>query len=169
MEFEQKLFLDVPLNTNEPNPCSPQNDDRTWRGILIRAPARVKVKRDVLRGRAGVLDAIPVCGFLLLNVPAAPIHERIRLFAVDTKTGLELSGDVVDLDPSPYEPPPARPPPSPEKLAGLAVGMYFNPNLIDFVRLPGMPAVYDVHVELRGFRSNVVTIEVIDEDISPLP
>jgi hypothetical protein len=48
-----------------------------------------------------------------------------------------------------------------EDVKGLASGQYFNPNLADFAGLPEEPGTYDVYAEVRGNRSNVVTIEIL--------
>jgi len=162
MAIDQKLFLNVPLNSNEKNPCSPPEPGPTWRGILIQMPIQVKFKRGVRIGTQGAFAAIPICGYYLLDVPASPVKEPMRLFAVDKRTGKVYSGDVKELDPSPEAPPPESEPLSPEELKGLASGGYFNPNLADFVRLPEISAVYDVHVEFRKFPSNVATVEMVE-------
>lgn len=164
MEIDQKLFLKVPLNSNEPNPCSPQQPDPNWRGILIQAPKQVTFKGSEKVGEYGAFAAIPICGYYFLNVPTEPTDESMRLVAVDRRTGTAYSGDIIELNPSPEEPPPEDEEPlSTEEVKGLASGGYFNPNLADFVRLPEEPAVYNVLVEYRGFKSNVVTIALVEE------
>jgi hypothetical protein len=40
---------------------------------------------------------------------------------------------------------------------------YFNPNLADFVKLPHESAQYDVHIEYRDYKSNVVAITLVEE------
>ncbi|GMV95715.1 MAG: hypothetical protein AMXMBFR83_00860 [Phycisphaerae bacterium] len=160
MAIDDDEFRNVPLNTNDENPCSPQVADRAWRGIVIRAPRRVTFKP----GAARPFAVIPICGYKLLEVPAKPSQERIRLVAVNRATGATYSGEVVELDPSPQEPPPEAPPLSAKELKGLASGGYFNPNLTDFVELPETTATYLVHVEFQGAKSNVVTIAVVEEE-----
>ncbi len=164
MKIDQKLFLNVPLNSNDPNPCSPPDPGPDWRGIKIQAPEQVLFKRGERVGEYGAFAAITICGYYLMDVPTVPWTQPMRLFAVDTTTGTGYSGDVIELDPSPEEPPPEDEEPlSPEEVKGLASGGYFNPNLADFVRLPEEPAVYNVHVEYRGFKSNVVTVALVEE------
>jgi hypothetical protein len=115
-------------------------------------------------GEYGAFAAIPICGYYLLNVPAEPSDKPMRLVAVDRRTGTVYSGDIVELNPSPASPPPPSEPLTAEELEGLAAGGYFNPNLADYVRLPEKPAVYNVHVELREFRSNPVIIEIVEAE-----
>jgi hypothetical protein len=164
MEIDQKLFLKVPLNSNEPNPCSPQQPDPTWRGILIQAPKQVAFKRGEKVGKYDAFAAIPICGYYLLDVPAEPSDEPMRLVAVDRRTGTVYSGDIVRLSRSPVKPPPPSEPLTAEELEGLAAGGYFNPNLANYVHLPEEPSVYNVHVELREFRSNPVIIEIVEAE-----
>jgi hypothetical protein len=84
--------------------------------------------------------------------------------AKDKNTGQVFSGPVVKLNPSPRVPPPIQAPPlNSRQLEGLASGGYFNHSLADYVELPQESAIYDVHVEFRGFESNIVTIELVRE------
>lgn len=163
MAIDQKLFLNVPLNSNDRNPCSPVQDDPNWRGILIQVPLQVKFRPGETVGEHGSFAAIPICGFYLLSVPAKPVDEPMQLVAVNLASRKTHRGDVIELDPSPSVPPPASTPLSPGDLKGLASGGCFNPNLADFVDIPAEPASYDVHVEFRGFKSNVVTIEIVED------
>jgi len=165
MATDDRLFLNVPLNTNDRNPCSPPDMGPVWRGVMIRAPRRVFLKRSTIGGRSVTLPDIPICGYMLLDVPTVPSNYRLRLVAIDVATGKTYSGNVVELDRSPTVPPPVKPKPlTPQEAAGLASGGCFNPNLTDFVDLPKLPAVYAVHVEFRGRKSNSVTIEVVKRE-----
>jgi hypothetical protein len=163
MDMDPQEFLSVPLNVNQQHRCSPTNNDPRWRGVLIRAPDRVRFKEGESVGDFGAFAAIPICGYfhmdIRLNVPPEPM----RLVAVDKRTKQVFSGPIIELDPSPDEPPPAELPVTPRQVQGLSGGGYFNPNLANFVDLPHTSATYDVHVELRELRSNVVTIELIKE------
>jgi len=163
MEIDQKLFLDVPLNSKAPNRCSPPNPGPAWRGVMIRAPKRVIFERDKRIGKYGAFAAIPICGYYFVDVVVDPEAKPMRLVAVDKQTGKIYSGDLVDLEPDIDEPPEDEEPVGPDKLKGLATGGYFNPNLADFVNLPEAPGIYNVHVEYRNFKSNVVTIELVEK------
>ncbi|UCE58246.1 MAG: hypothetical protein JSU63_12475 [Phycisphaerales bacterium] len=163
MAIDQKLFLDVPLNTDEPNPCSPPEPDPDWLGMVIQAPQQVTFKRGVTVGDNEAFAAIPICGYMLLEVLSVPEDAEMLLVAVDRRSGKIYRGEVVELDPSPVIPPPPSPPLSDEELEGLASGGYFNPNLADFVPLPQEPGEYHVHVEFGKAKSNEVTIKVVEE------
>lgn len=163
MVIDQKMFLKVPLNSNDKNPCSPLSPGPKWRGIMIQAPRQVEFKRGVKVGEYDVFALIPICGFSQLDVPLRPVQELMQLVAADKKTGDVYRADIVELDPSPIVPPPAGPPPAPADLKGVAVGSYFNPNLADYVSLPEKPGIYEVYVVFRKVKSNVVTIEIVEK------
>ncbi len=163
--MEPKVFLEVPLNTFERTNCSPPEPDPSWRGVVIQAPRRVSFKRGVRVGETKAFAAIPICGLYVLDVPFPVVEDVVQLVAQDKKTGKIYSGPIVELDPSPEAPHPGRPPLRKEDVEGLATGRYFNPNLADFVKLPEAPAVYEVYAEVRGIRSNLVTIEIVEGEL----
>ncbi len=168
--MDQEVFLNAPLNSYERNACSPKKpDDPAWRGILIQAPERVVFKPGVKVGEHGAFAAIPVCGVYMADVPFPIVEDVLKLVATDKRTGKTYSGPIIELDTSPQVPPPAAPPLTKKDVEGMASGKYFNPNLADYVRLPASPAIYDVYVELRGIRSNTVTIEVTDKEPDKQP
>jgi hypothetical protein len=158
----QNQFEKVPLNTSEPNPCSPSAPhDPKWRGMLINAPHEVKYNPGEAVDEFGAFAKIPICGYSLLNVPPKPTKERMKLFAIAVKNGEEYSGEVYELDSSPDVPPPDDEPAGSEEIKGMAVGSYFNLNLANFVQLPVEEAVYEVYIEFRKIRSNKVTIRLV--------
>jgi hypothetical protein len=159
---DPKVFESVPLNTFSRTRCSPPEPDITWRGVAIQAPQRVGFQRGVRIGPTKAFAAIPVCGVYVLQVPFPVVADTIQLVAKDKRTGRTYSGPVRSLDSSPDKPHPNRKPLRKEDVEGLAAGRYFNPNLADVAGLPDTPGVYDVYAEVRGVRSNVVTIEVLE-------
>ncbi|MFN8660231.1 MAG: hypothetical protein U0105_28095 [Candidatus Obscuribacterales bacterium] len=86
----------------------------------------------------------------------------MTLVAIDKATKKIYSGPMTKQDSRPIEPPPETDPVDPELLKGVASGGYFNPNLVDYVRIPARPAVYEVIVEYGGVQSNKVTIELVE-------
>jgi hypothetical protein len=172
MTVTDEMFRDVETGVLGPTPCSPKKPaDPSFRGILINAPKRVSFKKGFPGEGLGTFTTIPICGYYILDVPYPPKHESmlgaLRLVAVNKDTGKKYTGPVIDR--SDGVPPPKTPPFTEEQLRGVYVGGYFNPNLVEPVRLPEAPAVYDVHVELGnrgegGFvESNTVTIEIHEE------
>lgn len=159
---DPEVFQNVPLNTFTRTRCSPPEPDIMWRGVAIHAPKRVSFQRGVHVGPTKAFAAIPVCGVYVLEVPFPIVADTIQLVAKDKRTGRTYSGPVRSLDSSPDEPHPNRKPLRKEDVEGLAAGRYFNPNLADVAGLPDTPGVYDVYAEVRGVRSNVVTIEVLE-------
>jgi len=164
-KIKADVFENVPLNTYQESPCSPELPGPLWRGIIIRAPGKVLFKKgEVVPDETGWYMAfmkIPVCGLYMLQPPAEKDLGFLKIVAQDKKTGRAYSGDVYDKDPSPIVP---QPDSEKSRKAGRnrpdAIGRYFNPNLAAFVSLPQEPAVYEVYVEFWGHRSNVVTVEL---------
>lgn len=163
MDMDPKEFLDVPLNVNQQHRCSPTHSDPRWRGVLIRAPSVVRFKEGETVGDYDAFAAIPICGYFHMDIQLGTPPEPMKLIAVDKRTKQVFSGPIIERDSSPDLPPPGELPVTPRQVQGLSGGGYFNPNLADFVELPRASATYDVHVEYRGFRSNVVTIELRKE------
>ena len=155
-------FLGVPLNTFERTQCTPPEPDPSWRGVVIQAPRRVSFKRGARIGESKAFAAIPICGLYVLAVSWPLEEDAILLVAKDIRTERSFSGPIVRLNPGPEAPHPGRPPLRKEDVARLASGRYFNPNLADFVKLPEEPGIYQVYAEVRGHRSNVVTIEIVE-------
>lgn len=163
MDMDPKVFLDVPLNVRAPHKCSPPDPGPYWHGVVIRAPTQVKFKRGETAGDYGAFAAIPICAFFRVQARLTGINEPMKLVAIDKRTGQTFSGPIVELDPSPVIPPPdAGEPLDAEELEGTGGGGYFNSNLADFVTLPPTSASYDVHIQFREYKSNVVTIELVE-------
>lgn len=162
MDIDPKSFLDVPLNRKGRHACSPPKPGPDWLGVIIRAPRLVKFQRGEVVGNYGAFAAIPICGFYRVEVRWEENPDPLKLVVVDRRTGQALSGPIIELDPSPIVPPPKGTPIDPQKTKGQTSGSYFNPNLADYVALPHTSATYDVHVEFREYKSNVVTIELIE-------
>jgi hypothetical protein len=160
------VFSEIPLNTFVRTKCSPPKPEEAWQGVVIRAPQKVAFKRGVRVGETGAFAAIPICGFSLLMVQFPLVEDVIQLVAMNKKTGKVYMGQVIDLDPSPLLPLPELPPVRKEDVERMASGGYFNPNLADFVDIPEAAGVYEVFVEIRGNRSNVVTIEIIEGELN---
>lgn len=172
MTVDDEMFKDVETGVLAPTPCSPKKPaDPTFRGILINAPKQVSFKKGAPGGRTGAFATIPICGYYILDVSSPPKFKSylgtLQLVAVSRNTGRKYTGPVVDRRDG--VPPPKTKPFTEEQLKGVYVGGHFNPNLLEFVRLPKTAAVYDVHVELGNhgeegfFESNIVTIEIIEE------
>jgi hypothetical protein len=163
VEINDNIFKEVQLNTNRQHACSPSPPRPNWKGVVIRAPKTVTVKRGEAVGTSGAFTTIPICGYSLVSASIKP-EKPMRIVAVNNSTGIVYSGEIVNLDPSPEAPPPLDEEPLSEKeVIGIDVGKYFNPNLADFVKIPHETAQYNVHVEYRNYKSNVVTINVVEE------
>jgi hypothetical protein len=165
--IDDKLFDDVELNASVSNRCTPpEPEDFDWVGILIRAPRRVTFTPGKTFGISNVFARIPICGFYMypvtLKTPSR--DEAMKCVVKDQETGVVYQGVVRDMsidDPAP-DPEPAEI--DPKDLEGLVSGGYFNLNLAEQVQLPPRPCRYLVYVEGGGYRSNVVSIEIVRAD-----
>lgn len=168
IEMDEDIFAKVVFNSRTANPCSPQEPDPEFLGILINAPKSVSFKAGERVGMDDAFAAIPVCGFYMLEMQYQrkyhDVVEAMRLVAVEKETGWEFSGSV--MRPRPTIPNTKRPHVSDEQIRNMATGGYFNPNLAERVALPAVPGEYDVFVELGErdsedfIKSNVVHITI---------
>lgn len=165
MAIPDEMFKNIQTGSLEPNPCSPKEPDASFRGILINAPKQVTFKKGQSIGRLGAFAMIPICGYYHLNVPSPPkynnIFEAMTLVAINTETKKMYAKPM--MEPDTVIPPPRREPPPREVVANISVAGYFNPNLADYVTLPQVPGIYDIHVELEEMKSNSVQIKLVEE------
>lgn len=156
-------FADVPTGTNERHACTPSVPRVPGRyGIVINAPKRVALQQ-------GRPLWIPVCGEQLLPTFR---HEQApaRLVARNQETGSVHAGDYVPappslhvdgwlLDPIPNDP---VPPDTRQALARQATIEAVNMDAAAVAKLPRKAATYEIHMELDGYRSNAVVVEVLE-------
>lgn len=169
MDIDPQIFLDVPLNENQPHRCSPSEPAPSWRGVVITAPTRVRFKKGDAVGPTRAFAAIPICGYFRADIRLDRPRQPMRLVAINLRTADEFTGPIVDLDSSPSVPDPDAQPVRAEDVKGLVGGGYFNPNLADYVALPQTSGAYRVHVEWNEFRSNEVTVDLVEETGMPAP
>lgn len=172
MTLDDRDFLSVIPNTLGPTQGSPSRPaDPAFRGIVIRAPRKVAFKKGAIADRDVGFALVPICGYyrldLLLPDRYSDLHEAIVLVATDLDRKEVFSGRTAD--PDLLVPPPGEPASTPggeqSYQSGPHVyGGYFNPNLVQYARLPRRSATYEVHAELEGsgVRSNRVTIELVE-------
>jgi hypothetical protein len=159
MMTDDKLFDQVPFDTEEQNACSPPDPGFGWRGVKVRAPAQV-----VLPGKDAPRSAlrIPLCGIYCLDLATVIRHPgRMMLIVTDDATGRTYRGAIVDRDPNPTIPPPRSAPIDPAIYENQAFGSYLNVDVASYVALPLQPARYRVKVEWSGYESNEVSITVV--------
>ncbi|MBL8304468.1 MAG: hypothetical protein JNM26_17085 [Ideonella sp.] len=159
MTVTDAMFEQVPLNSGEPNACSPAAPAEPWRGLVIQAPRQVGFRPG--KPVDGEFAAIPVCGFYRLGMASLLDGKPLMLVAVNQKDQSRHEGPMIDVDPGLMRAPPERPPIDPKKLEGMSTAAYFNPNLARYVKLPAVEAVWQVHAEYGGAVSNQVQIVVV--------
>ncbi|MCC2954921.1 hypothetical protein LK542_04735 [Massilia sp. IC2-477] len=155
---DEKLFQQVPLDTNEQTPCSPEDPGFNWRGVVIRAPSTI-----ILPKRTAQLATvtIPICGLYLVDVANKFRYPgpKILIFS-DDSSGQTYKGALVKRNIEPTIPPPPSQPINPSSKA--AFSEYFNVNAAAYLALPIQPARYRVSIEYAGYRSNEVMISVVE-------
>jgi hypothetical protein len=154
MEFKPEKFSKVPVNTFEPNLCSPEEQDPEWRGILIEAP------KEVIFSAGDSEKYIPVCGYYQLDMDRLKTSQPLKLNVIKQGDDKIFSGFVVEEDPSPSEPEPFPTDSVEEEDEGLVLGSYFNPDLLNFVRIPLITGEYIIFAEYAGMKSNTVNIKI---------
>ncbi|MFG5408976.1 hypothetical protein ABXN37_13870 [Piscinibacter sakaiensis] len=159
MSVDDARFQTVPLNTGAQNPCSPPAPALPWLGLVIQAPATVGFRPG--RPVDERFTAIPVCGFYRVELSKVIGGPGLVLVASDPASGQVYRGPMLDVDAGSPRPNPHAKPLQPEDAAGILTDAYFNPNLARYVALPAAEAVYDVHAEYAGLRSNTVRIRVM--------
>lgn len=161
MTDADEAFFQVDLESSSESPCSPRPPGPSWRGVLIRAPSRAPFGKGVPPGGHGAFATIPICGYTLVEAGGEP-GQGIVLTAVNRATGKRYSAPLVTPEEGTVAPEPIRAPVHPSRLQGLASGGHFNTNLLWTLDLPRAPAVYEIQAQLKGYTSNMVTVELYD-------
>ncbi len=157
-------FLNVDLEVNNMNPCSPPTPTKPgWRGIIIKAPERIYFSEDEANPSSESSVVFPICGFYLINIDMDAESTPMTLVAENIDTGQVFKGPMIKDEEIPDEPPPEREPLEPEEVEGMASGGYFNTDLLTYTALPLESAVYNVHVEFSGMTSNAVKVRLVKE------
>lgn len=160
-------FANIEPNSFKSYPCTPQPavGDFSFRGILLAGPKKVEFRpdgqsRDLLSDAFG--DMI-VCGSATFDYNFMELRchflFQITFVAVERSTHRSFSGTIAQ--PGMVTPPVQRDV-SKEEGARRVVTKYFNPNLVSMLGLPPQAGIYDVYAHLGEYRSNVVTIELIE-------
>jgi hypothetical protein len=161
MTNDDKLFEQVPFGKNARTVCSPEDPGPgfDWRGVLVRAPSKVILPNQDAPSSTLI---IPLCGIYTINLAKAIRHPgRQVLIVTDDFTGKTYRGEIVDRDPNLLIPPPPTRRLRAEDYEHQAFGGYLNVNVASYVALPLRPARYRVKVEWSGYKSNEVSIAVV--------
>jgi hypothetical protein len=170
MVLTDDMFDEVVLDSQESNVCSPEVYDPEFFGIMINAPKIVTFDKSAQEDTGGGFARIPICGFYMLDGLTFEKYARViaamEIVATDIMRSAVYTGRVAGLA--------SRIPKehhrlTPEQLADMAIGGFFNPNLAERVMLPPKAATYDVHVELgkkdteEFIQSNSVTVQIVEQ------
>lgn len=155
LEFVPEAFGEIQLNSNEPNICSPPEQEPEWRGILINLPEKVLYHVDEKNMR------IPLCGFYQLDMIRLAKSEPIKIVVARADHEELYYGFVMDKDPSPDMPEPFPVEVSEDDMEDMAIGSYFNVNIPDHVNFPILPGDFTIYVEYGSMRSEAKSVKLI--------
>ena len=150
MNNSSAKFFDIQMNTQEQNECSPAARLPGWKGILINAPSLIDASK----------SALPICGYYKLKIADIVDSEPLTVHVYEINSERVYTGLLVDIDENPMEPEPGQTDDDMAQFGNMAVGSYFNHNLLDYVEMPFVTGIYEISVEFAGQKSNVVTINV---------
>lgn len=156
---DDELFEYVPFDTNKQTACSPVDPGIDWRGLKVRAPSQVLIPG---KDAPHLSLVIPLCGMYRVNLAQAIRYPGpLTLIATDVATGKTYRGPIVDRDPNIAIPPPPLQPLNAADFEGMFSSTYFNVDMASYVALPLQSARYRLKVEWAGYRSNEVSIAVV--------
>ncbi|MCA1247628.1 hypothetical protein [Massilia sp. MS-15] len=143
--------------TGEASHGSPPEPGVSWRGVIVRPPARL-VLPDGTEPHARF--DIPVRGFYLVNVSDTYRHPGPKVLVfTDLESGEESRADMFRQGGEPLVPQVRADPVDPA--SPQAMRNFFSFNVRDYVRLPLRPARYRLQVLFAGYTSNAPEIEVV--------
>ena len=167
-----KVDLEALGVRNECTPDVPSSEiDNGLRGIFINAPKISKFKIGQVIDRDGTFARIPVCALSVFDSNQLDkTQERELIVVVDTKTHQAFKGQFIEPDMDAPLPLDMDGPPLNE-LSDVSVleavftqTMSFSFNLAKYVELPIKNASYHLYITKGPFKSNVITIQVVEDD-----
>ena len=154
MKFNPQKFNNISINTYEQSQCSPAEPGPEWKGIIINAPEEMTFTER----QESIL--LPICGYYRLDMKSLSKSEGLKLNIFKKGSDKMVSGFILEKDPNPQAPEPFSTEVAEEETKDLALGGYFNSNLLDYVDIELETGEYEVYVEDGGMKSNTVIIKV---------
>ena len=158
-------FDSVVFESEEDNECSPRFDlfVPKVKGIKINAPDEVEAIFDPVTKTVAPSTRLPVCismQFPLKDMVRVDLPlNMISIVMVNKISGKAFSTNLTN--PHPVRPSPKNILP-PEQLEGAVRRYYYNVNISQYLKLPAHPATYILYATFQEFKSNVLTIQVVD-------
>jgi hypothetical protein len=131
---------------------SPAPPHEVWRGVLIKAPAIVRL--DPRR------PVVIVRGVYVLSGLQVPPKATLKLIAIDVQSRKRYEALMGQQDPSPDEPAPDPPPLDPGLRERLTFNGHFNAELMATLNLPLVPASYVVSAHVGTALSNEISVKL---------
>jgi len=159
-----EMFENIEPGDDE-NACTPKIDDN-FIGIRINAPDVVYYAPGEKDPNTGHFAKIMICGIRrfrgdFLSELRPDVEKKVALVAIDTQLHNVHTSLLIDDDPD--EPDPSPPQFPKETLEKVYITAWFNINILDYLDLPERPATYNVFVTLKEYKSNVVTIKLVEK------
>lgn len=147
------------------NSCSPIINDSEFQGIVINGPKQVDFTGEMIGNSSLNISQINLSCILnlkynLLDLNGKFIH-HVLLVAVDKKTNQVFSGKMINetmISDNVFDSVEGI---SVDDFKDVLVTEYFNPNLVEVLKLPAKEAEYNVYATIADFKSNAIVINVV--------
>lgn len=139
------------------NSCSPEVLTRTFEGLLINAPEKIVMSKDMW---------LPVaCTYAFSQRRDLGIFqdvaEAIEFTIVDQESKIAYAGRMFGIQNPIMNPDAPTEPVKREELPDNYYQGYVNPDLLKITNMPKKAGLYRVYATLKAFRSNDLTVEII--------
>lgn len=162
--ISSEVFAEIEPGDSTENKCTPKVGE-DFIGFRINAPTLVSYNPGEEDPFTGAFAKVMICGVYRFDAALAfevgGIEKSLTLVAIDTESHTPYSGQMVSGHLEIPESPPRQYPP--EVLENLYYKRFLNINILDYLGLPEKPATYNVFVTLKEYKSNVVTIKLIEK------
>ena len=163
-EIPEKCDFDSITEILSENSCSPVIKDSEFQGIVINGPKQITFTGEMIGNSPLNISQINLSCILnlkynLLDLNGKFIH-HVLFVAVDKKTNQVFSGKMINqtmISDNVFDSVEGI---SADDFKDVLVTEYFNPNLVDVLKLPAKEAEYNVYATLADFKSNSIVINV---------
>ena len=159
-------FETVSLDSAVQHVCSPEFDALVAgiQGIKINAPDVVEAVFNQGKPLTASTTRFPVC--IAMQYPLKYLvkfpepRPLIALVAVNKATGESFTANLAYS--RPMKPVTIQNPPA-DIMEKAVKRVYYNVNLCSYIRLPAVPATYIVYATFQEYKSNVMTVKLVEK------
>lgn len=156
-------FCRIDPGDDTPNACTPELG-LDFVGIKINGPKEIAIPANAMNSTKRLQLIIPLCGAYRFSfaytVKLSSPEQHMSIIVVNNKIHQSYAGRMLDPNPILKDPNPVQL--NMEDAENRFVGGFFNVNILEYVSFPLMAAEYDIYILLEEYKSNVVTIRLID-------